>query len=104
VCSAAGARRIIRSELHSDRAAGFGADDVSGGGGGSSSQGLGARRRRGQWRRARSSGQTAMADKTYQRTFIEAAVEPQFDWTPEKFWHFLDNDIERWSPSSKRLG
>jgi hypothetical protein len=27
---------------------------------------------------------TALADEAYQRLFIEAGVEPQFDWTPEK--------------------
>jgi tripartite-type tricarboxylate transporter receptor subunit TctC len=44
---------------------------------------------------------TAMADKAYQRMFIEAAVEPQFDWTAEKFFRFLDEDIDRWTPVVK---
>jgi tripartite-type tricarboxylate transporter receptor subunit TctC len=47
---------------------------------------------------------TAMADKAYQRMFIEAAVEPQFDWTAQKFRRFLDEDIDRWTPVVKAIG
>lgn len=47
---------------------------------------------------------TAMADKTYQQMFIEAAVEPQFDWTAEKFRLFLDEDLVRWTPIVKAIG
>jgi tripartite-type tricarboxylate transporter receptor subunit TctC len=47
---------------------------------------------------------TAMADKAYQRLFIEAAVEPQFDWTAEKFRRFLDEDINRWRPIVRAIG
>jgi hypothetical protein len=36
--------------------------------------------------------------------FIEQAVEPQFDWTAEKFQRFLAEDIDRWTPVVKAIG
>jgi hypothetical protein len=45
-----------------------------------------------------------MADKTYQQMFIEAAVEPQLDWTAEKFRLFLDEDLVRWTPIVRAIG
>jgi tripartite-type tricarboxylate transporter receptor subunit TctC len=47
---------------------------------------------------------TAMADQAYQRLFIEAGVDPLFDWTPEKFRRFQDEDIDRWRPVVKAIG
>jgi tripartite-type tricarboxylate transporter receptor subunit TctC len=47
---------------------------------------------------------TAMADQAYQRLFIEAGVDPLFDWTPDKFWRFQDEDIDRWRPVVKAIG
>ena len=45
-----------------------------------------------------------MAEKTYQKMLIEGAFEPQFDWTPERFRRFLDEDIARWTPVVKAIG
>ena len=47
---------------------------------------------------------TAMAEKAYQQLLIEGAFEPQFDWTPERFRRFLDEDIARWTPVVKAIG
>jgi tripartite-type tricarboxylate transporter receptor subunit TctC len=46
----------------------------------------------------------AMAEKAYQQMLIEGAFEPQFDWTPERFRRFLDEDIARWTPVVKAIG
>jgi tripartite-type tricarboxylate transporter receptor subunit TctC len=45
-----------------------------------------------------------MAEKAYQQMLIEGAFEPQFDWTPERFRRFLDEDIARWTPVVKAIG
>jgi tripartite-type tricarboxylate transporter receptor subunit TctC len=47
---------------------------------------------------------TAMTDKAYQQSLIDAAVEPVFDWSAEKFDRFMAEDVARWSPLVKSLG
>lgn len=47
---------------------------------------------------------TAMADKAYLQMLMEAAFTPQFDWTPERFRSFLDEDVARWTPVVKAIG
>jgi tripartite-type tricarboxylate transporter receptor subunit TctC len=39
-----------------------------------------------------------------QQMLIDGAFEPQFDWTPERFRRFLDEDIARWTPVVKAIG
>jgi tripartite-type tricarboxylate transporter receptor subunit TctC len=55
---------------------------------------------------ARISGatRTVVAEKAYQKMLIDGAFEPQFDWTPERFRRFLDDDIARWTPVAKAIG
>jgi tripartite-type tricarboxylate transporter receptor subunit TctC len=47
---------------------------------------------------------TAMADTAYQQSLVDAAVEPAFDWSAEKFNQFMAEDVARWSPLVKSLG
>jgi tripartite-type tricarboxylate transporter receptor subunit TctC len=46
----------------------------------------------------------ALAEASYRQTLIEAGFEPDIDSTPEKFRHFLEDDIARWSPVVKAIG
>jgi tripartite-type tricarboxylate transporter receptor subunit TctC len=46
----------------------------------------------------------AMADKAYQQSLIDQAVIPLTDWTVEKFNHFMDEDVARWTPLVKSIG
>ena len=46
----------------------------------------------------------AMQDGAYQRSLVEAAVIPAFDWTPEKFREFIDEEVTRWTPLVKAIG
>jgi tripartite-type tricarboxylate transporter receptor subunit TctC len=46
----------------------------------------------------------AMADKTYTRSLVEAAVIPIPDWTPERFNAFVKTDTARWTPLVKQIG
>jgi tripartite-type tricarboxylate transporter receptor subunit TctC len=47
---------------------------------------------------------TAMADKAYQQTLIDAAVIPVTDWTPAKFDAFMASEVARWTPLVKQIG
>jgi tripartite-type tricarboxylate transporter receptor subunit TctC len=47
---------------------------------------------------------TAMSDKAYQQSFVDAAVEPLFDWTPDRFRRFMDEEVARWTPLVRKLG
>jgi tripartite-type tricarboxylate transporter receptor subunit TctC len=47
---------------------------------------------------------TAMADKAYQQSLINAAVEPVTDWTPEKFNAFMAAEVARWTPLVNKIG
>ena len=46
----------------------------------------------------------ALADPDYQRTFVEAGMEPTPDSTPEKFRQSLAADVALWAPVVKSLG
>jgi tripartite-type tricarboxylate transporter receptor subunit TctC len=46
----------------------------------------------------------AMADKAYQQSLVDQAVVPLTDWTTEKFNHFMDEDVARWTPLVKAIG
>jgi tripartite-type tricarboxylate transporter receptor subunit TctC len=47
---------------------------------------------------------TAMADQAYRQSLIDQAFVPVSDWTTEKFNHFMDEDIARWTPLVKAIG
>jgi tripartite-type tricarboxylate transporter receptor subunit TctC len=47
---------------------------------------------------------TAMADKTYQQSLVDAAVIPLADWTPEKFNQFMVEEVARWTPLVQAIG
>jgi len=47
---------------------------------------------------------TAMADKAYQQSLIDAAVVPVTDWTPEKFNAFMAAEVARWTPLVNKIG
>ena len=47
---------------------------------------------------------TAMADKTYQQSLVDAAVIPVSDWTPEKFDQFMTSEVARWTPLVTSIG
>ena len=47
---------------------------------------------------------TAMADKAYTQSLVDAAVIPLPDWTPERFNQFMKEDIARWTPLVKSIG
>ena len=47
---------------------------------------------------------TALADKAYQQSMIEAGFEPDVDSTPDKFRRVIDEDIARWTPVVKAIG
>jgi tripartite-type tricarboxylate transporter receptor subunit TctC len=47
---------------------------------------------------------TAMADRAYVKSLVEAAVIPVPDWTPERFNQFMQSDVARWSPLVKQIG
>ena len=46
----------------------------------------------------------AMGDKAYQQSLVDAAVVPVLDWPPEKFRHFMDEEVARWTPLVKTIG
>jgi tripartite-type tricarboxylate transporter receptor subunit TctC len=47
---------------------------------------------------------TAMADKAYTQSLVDAAFIPAPDWTPEKFNQFMEQDVARWTPLVKAIG
>jgi tripartite-type tricarboxylate transporter receptor subunit TctC len=47
---------------------------------------------------------TALADKTYRQSLIDAAVIPAPDWTPEKFDQFMKEEVARWTPLVNSIG
>jgi tripartite-type tricarboxylate transporter receptor subunit TctC len=46
----------------------------------------------------------ALADKTYQQSLIDAAVEPLIGWDVERFNRFMAEDVARWTPLVRKLG
>jgi tripartite-type tricarboxylate transporter receptor subunit TctC len=46
----------------------------------------------------------AMSDKAYQQSLVDVAVEPLFDWTPERFRGFMAEEVARWTPLVKAIG
>jgi len=48
--------------------------------------------------------QTAMADKAYTQSLIDAAVIPVPDWTPEMFTQFMKKEVARWKPLVEKIG
>jgi tripartite-type tricarboxylate transporter receptor subunit TctC len=46
----------------------------------------------------------ALADKTYQQSLIDAAVEPLPDWTADRFNEFMSEEVARWTPLVRKLG
>jgi len=46
----------------------------------------------------------ALADKTYQQSLIDAAVEPLPDWTADRFNEFMSEGVARWTPLVRNLG
>jgi tripartite-type tricarboxylate transporter receptor subunit TctC len=48
--------------------------------------------------------QTAMADKAYTQSLVDAAVIPVPDWTVEKFNQFMKDDVARWRPLVEKIG
>lgn len=47
---------------------------------------------------------TAMADKAYQQSLIDAAVVPVTDWTTAKFNDFMAAEVARWTPLVNKIG
>jgi tripartite-type tricarboxylate transporter receptor subunit TctC len=48
---------------------------------------------------------TALADKTYRQSLVDAAVIPvTADWTPEKFNQFMTEEVARWRPLVNKIG
>jgi tripartite-type tricarboxylate transporter receptor subunit TctC len=47
---------------------------------------------------------TAMADKAYTQSLVDAAVIPVTDWTTEKFNKFIKEEVVRWTPLVKEIG
>ena len=47
---------------------------------------------------------TAMADKVYTQSLVDAAVIPVPDWTVEQFNQFMKEDVARWTPLVKAIG
>ena len=47
---------------------------------------------------------TALAEKAYQQSMIEAGFEPDVESTPDKFRRVIDEDIARWTPVVKAIG
>jgi tripartite-type tricarboxylate transporter receptor subunit TctC len=48
---------------------------------------------------------TAMADKAYEQSLVDAAVIPETpDWTQEKFNHFMTEEVARLTPLVKAIG
>jgi tripartite-type tricarboxylate transporter receptor subunit TctC len=46
----------------------------------------------------------ALADKTYQQSLIDAAVEPLIGWDVGRFNRFMAEDVARWTPLVRKLG
>jgi tripartite-type tricarboxylate transporter receptor subunit TctC len=46
----------------------------------------------------------AMADASYQKSLIDAAVIPVTDWTTAKFNAFMADEVARWTPLVKSIG
>jgi tripartite-type tricarboxylate transporter receptor subunit TctC len=51
-----------------------------------------------------SANATAMADKAYAQSLVDAAVIPVPDWTVDRFNQFMKEDVARWSPLVKAIG
>ena len=48
---------------------------------------------------------TALADKAYAQSLVDAAVIPVTpDWTPDKFNAFMKEEVARWTPLVKKIG
>lgn len=47
---------------------------------------------------------TAMADKAYTQSLVDAAVIPVPDWTPARFNQFMKDDVARWTPLVNKIG
>jgi tripartite-type tricarboxylate transporter receptor subunit TctC len=48
---------------------------------------------------------TALADKAYAQSLVDAAVIPVTpDWTPEKFNQFMKEEVARWTPLVNKIG
>ncbi len=48
---------------------------------------------------------TALADKVYAQSLIDAAVIPVTpDWTPDKFNAFMKEEVARWTPLVNKIG
>jgi tripartite-type tricarboxylate transporter receptor subunit TctC len=46
----------------------------------------------------------AMADPEYRQLLIEQCFEPPLNWTPEKFYRFIAEDVTRWMPVVRMVG
>jgi tripartite-type tricarboxylate transporter receptor subunit TctC len=46
----------------------------------------------------------ALADKSYEKSLVDAAVIPATDWTPEKFNRFMTAEVARWTPLVDAIG
>jgi tripartite-type tricarboxylate transporter receptor subunit TctC len=46
----------------------------------------------------------AMADRSYQKSLVDAAVIPVTDWTTDKFNTFMKDEVARWTPVVKAIG
>jgi tripartite-type tricarboxylate transporter receptor subunit TctC len=46
---------------------------------------------------------TAMADKPYRQSLIDAAVEP-LDWNAKRFNRFMTEEVARWTPLVRAIG
>ena len=47
---------------------------------------------------------SAMADKAYTQSLVEACVIPVPDWTVDRFNAFMKEDVARWGPLVKAIG
>ena len=47
---------------------------------------------------------TAMADKAYTQSLVDAALVPVTGWTPQKFDQFMTEEVARWTPLVKAIG
>ena len=47
---------------------------------------------------------TAMADKAYTQSLVDAALVRVTGWTPQKFDQFMTEEVARWTPLVKAIG
>lgn len=47
---------------------------------------------------------TTLADKPYQKSLVDAAVEPLPDWDANRFSRFMDQELARWTPLTRAIG